>query len=147
MFSSSLFTFLQSVYQAVVAQGASESSFTTDWVSVPVPRKSSLSGGEESGVRAPMEVHRTSRQLYERRSGRRFPFKRRVIVIILSHDFTSCGRRPSGRACFVLSQEPLHLFTLKTVSRLHLLMCTPIMGVTMAGRASSLCRCYLTPVI
>lgn len=121
---------------------ASGSSFTTDWVSVPVPRKSSLSGVAESGVRAPTE-HRTSRQLYERWSGWRFLFKCRVVIIILSYDFTSCGRHPSGCACFVLSgtftfisppsMEFNSIVFMYPQNCLHLLMCTPITGVAMRG--------------
>lgn len=89
MFSSSLFTVLQSVYQAVMARHVASPPLQ--------PQGAHHQTGWESGVRAPTEVQPTSRQLYERR----FLFKRRAVVIILSYDVTSCG-----------SQELLHLFHL-----------------------------------
>lgn len=80
--------------------------------------------GWESGVRAPTEVQPTSRQLYEMR----FLFKRRALVIILSYDVTSGGRHPSG--CICVRNFYIYFTSMdgKTASRLHLLMCTPIMG-------------------
>lgn len=111
----------------------------------------------ESGVRAPAEGHRTSRQLYERRSGRRFLFKRRAVIIILSYDFTSCGRTPPLWLCLFCVESGTFTFIspLSMEFNSPVFMCpqdclqAPSVNVhtNNGGRVLSLCRCYLQPII